>query len=632
MSKNYDSNALTTLTGLAPVRRRPGMYTDTETPNHLCQEIVDNSVDEAMAGHASEISVTIRKDGFIEIVDNGRGIPVDTNKETGKNGVEMVFTTLHSGGKFNNENYKFSGGLHGVGASVVNALSEELSVRIKRNGKVYFASFENGEPKDLLAQIKGEKVELSDTGTKIAFKPDPVYFDTVEVNESKLLHLLKGKSILCPGLLIRFVKEETGQVTEFCFSGGVSDFLDVQPNRELALGDVAITGLSTRENPPMEIEWGCYFTPEQGTLSLSYANAVPTPLGGTHVQSFRTGIFEGMQEYMRLHNCLPKGGLSNRDVVHNLNFVVALKMQEPKFAGQTKERLSSRECVGFITTQVRDAFSLYLSQNFEQVAPLVEQVLKNANKRIRDEKKVERKSLDPLMPLPGKLTDCSIENRIDAEIFFVEGDSAGGSAKQARDRETQAIMPLRGKILNTWEVSSSEVLASKEVADIASAIGVDPGSSNLEGLRYGKVCILADADSDGLHIATLFCALMLAHFPALVEQGHVYVAQPPLYRIDIGKKVFYALDDEERDEMIASLKARGERGAITVQRFKGLGEMNPEQLRETTLDPSGRRLMRLTVSDGEEAQAMYDMLLMKRKASMRNEWLQKNGDRMTVAE
>lgn len=632
MSKDYDSNALTTLTGLDPVRRRPGMYTHTEDPNHLTQEIVDNSVDEAMAGHASEITVNLRKDGFIEVSDNGRGIPVDINSESGQNGVQMIFETLHSGAKFGNESYKFSGGLHGVGASVVNALSTELNVTIKRNGKVYYASFQNGYPVAPLAPIKGEKVDKSDTGTVVAFKPSPEYFDSIEINETALLQLLKGKAILCPKLLIRFMKEESGQVTEFFYEEGVKAFLNSQPNRDDAIADLVIMGGATRENPLMEVEWGCYFTPEPGTLSLSYANAIPTTLGGTHHQSYRSGIFEGMHEYMRLHNYLPKLGISSRDVLLNLNSVVSLKMQEPKFAGQTKERLASRECTSFISTQVRDAFSLFLSQHSEQASALVEQVLKNAAKRIRDEKKVERKSLDPLMALPGKLTDCTVQNRIDAEIFFVEGDSAGGSAKQARNRETQAIMPLRGKILNTWEVESSEVLASKEVADIASVIGVDPGSSNLDGLRYGKVCILADADSDGLHIATLFCALMLAHFPALVEQGHVYVAQPPLYRVDIGKKIYYALDDEELDSIIKKSKANGDRGTAKVQRFKGLGEMNPPQLRDTTLDPSSRRLLRLTMHDQDEAKSMYDMLLMKRKASMRNEWLQLNGDRTSVSE
>lgn len=628
---SYQSDALEALTGLEPVRRRPGMYTDTERPNHLVQEVVDNSVDEAMAGHANLIQVTLFEDGSVEVEDNGRGMPVDINQQTKMTGVAMIMEMLHSGAKFSNKSYKFSGGLHGVGVSVVNAMSEELNVYVKRNGLLHHARYLDGHVDTPLYVVKGEKLLKSDTGTRIRFKPNPKYFDTPSVNEAALLRLLKGKAILCPGLQITVAIPHKSIQESYHYEDGLSAFLDEQSNIDEAIEQLRFIGHGEKDEPLMQVDWGCYFTESSADIQQSYTNLIPTIQGGTHVSAFRSGLFDGLKEYGALHNLIPKNvTLSQADFWGHVNYVLSLKMQEPQFAGQTKERLSSRSCAGFVTSQIKDAFSLYLNANATAAATLMEMVVSNAQKRMKLEKKVVRKEIGKSMRLPGKLSDCDTDNRDMAELFIVEGDSAGGSAKQARNRNFQAILPLRGKILNTWEIDQDTILQSKEIADIATAIGVDPGSSDLSGLRYGKICILADADSDGLHIATLFAGLMLRHFPILIEQGHIFVAMPPLYRIDAGKQVHYALDEEEKLNVLNKLKRDKVRGEISVQRFKGLGEMNPGQLAETTLDPVTRRLVQMTMTDPANTFSVFDKLLKKNKANERFEWLTRHGDSLSI--
>lgn len=625
MSNDYNADSFDELEGLDPVRVRPGMYTDTEKPNHLVQELVDNSVDEYLAGHAKNIHITLFENGGVRVADDGRGIPVDKNSKSGKTGVDIALCSLHGGGKFSSKNYKYSGGLHGVGVSVVNALSETLTVEVRRNGKVYTAAYEDGYEKEKLSEKKGVKIAKQSTGTSIYFKPNPKHFDDHRVNEAELIQLLKGKAVLCPGIKITILQEAKGHETVFCFEEGISAFLTENKNSKDAIADVFFMGDGFKENPEMSFEWGCYFA-ETAKMSLSYANIIPTKGGGTHIAAFRTGLFEGVKEYANLHNLIPKNiNINSTDVWQNVNFVVSLKMEELKFSGQTKEKLSSRECVSFITSLVKDCFSLYLNENTEKANELLDCFLANANKRQKSDKKIERKEVGKSMALPGKLKDCETSDRKSAELFIVEGDSAGGSAKQARDRIFQAILPLRGKILNTWELTSEKAMESKEVGDIATAIGVSPKSDDISGLRYGKICILADADSDGLHIATLFTALILAHFKVLVEKGHIYVSMPPLYRIDIGKKVFYALDDDEREQVLNKIKDEKLRGEVNVQRFKGLGEMNPDQLAETTLNPDTRRLVKLTIEDADKTLELFDMLLKKKNSGMRREWLFENG-------
>lgn len=622
---SYDASAVEVLKGLEPVKRRPGMYTDTTSPTHLAQEIVDNSVDEAMAGHADTITVELDDDGRLTVTDNGRGVPVDIHPEEKVSGAELIFEKLHAGGKFSNKNYSFSGGLHGVGSAVVNALSSSLTVRIKRNGKVYSLAYEKGGEKvHELKPLKGEKVAKNDTGTSVSFIPDPTYFDSGKFNEKKLLTLLKGKTILCPGLTIYYKSKEYQET--FFYSEGLRSFFDDIPTFEERIGDILFTGDGQRAEPPMEISWGCFFSEGGSTVRDGYANLIPTPLGGTHVNALKQGLFEGLREFANFQNLIVKGvSFNSDDVWKHANAVVSLKMQDPKFAGQTKEKLSSRECGTFITQTVRDAFSLYLNQHVEAANALFEVVRQTANKRLRTNRIVKRKDPGKTTRIPGKLKDCESNDPTESELFLVEGDSAGGSAKQACDREFQAIMALRGKILNSWEMTPEKMMESKEPSDIATAIGVDPGSSDLSELRYHKICILADADSDGLHIATLICGLMLKHFRPVVEAGHVYVAMPPLFRIDVGKKVFYALDEAERESTLAMIKRDNIKGAVNIQRFKGLGEMNPSQLRETTLSPVTRRLVQLTAEDIDDTDSVFDKLLKKKTVDERRAWITNEG-------
>lgn len=631
MTTNYSANEITVLKDLEPVQLRPGMYTDTTRPNHLAQEVIDNSVDEALAGFATKIEVILHKDQSIEVIDNGRGMPVDIHPVEKVSGVEVIMSKLHAGGKFSNKNYTFSGGLHGVGISVVNALSERVDVTVKRNGEVYKIAFENGKKVEDLTVIGtcGRRT----TGTTVHFKPNPKYFDSPKFSASRLRHLLRAKAVLCSGLEIKFIDKVNDTEDTWLYQDGLNDYLMEAVNGLVTLPEQPFIGEFKGEKEA--VSWALLWLPEGGELiGESYVNLIPTALGGTHVNGLRQGLLDAMREFCEFRNLLPRGvKLTADDLWDRCAYVLSLKMQDPQFAGQTKERLSSRQSAVFIGGVVKDAFSLWLNQNIQQAELLADMAISSAQRRLRAAKKVVRKKLVSGPALPGKLADCSQQDLDKTELFLVEGDSAGGSAKQARDREYQAILPLRGKILNTWEVSSEQVLGSEEVHNIAVALGIDPDNDDLSQLRYGKVCILADADSDGLHIATLLCALFLRHFPKLVEQGHVYVAMPPLYRIDLGKEVFYALDESEKEAILDRLK--GKKGKPNVQRFKGLGEMNPMQLRETTMDPNTRRLVQLTFeTQGEESQETMetmDMLLAKKRAEDRKNWLQAKGDQVDLA-
>ncbi|GGI79265.1 DNA topoisomerase IV subunit B [Shewanella gelidii] len=624
MTNQYTSDAIEVLNGLDPVKRRPGMYTDTTRPNHLGQEVIDNSVDEALAGHASKIDVILHQDNSLEVIDDGRGMPVDIHPEEGIPGVELILTKLHAGGKFSNKNYQFSGGLHGVGISVVNALSKRVEISVRREAQVYEMAFENGEKVEDLT-VTGT-VGRRNTGTRVQFWPDASYFDSANFSLTRLVYILRAKAVLCPGLRIKFVNKQTNETHEWYYESGLTDYLKESVKGYALLPEEPFVGNLAGQLEA--VEWAITWLPEGGEgVSESYVNLIPTPLGGTHVNGFRQGLLESMREFCEFRNLVPRGvKLSPDDIWDRTAFILSVKMQDPQFAGQTKEKLSSRQCAAFVSGIVRDAFSLWLNSHTDQAELLAELCISNAQKRMRAAKKVARKKVTSGPALPGKLTDCSGQDPQQSELFLVEGDSAGGSAKQARDREFQAIMPLRGKILNTWEVDASHVLASQEVHDISVAIGCDPDSNDISELRYGKICILADADSDGLHIATLLCALFLKHYQVLVEAGHIYVAMPPLFRIDIGKEVFYALDEDEKTGILDRIAADKKKGKVQVTRFKGLGEMNPLQLRETTMDPNTRRLVQLTIDDAEETMAIMDMLLAKKRSGDRKIWLESKGD------
>ncbi|MDU3948691.1 MAG: DNA topoisomerase IV subunit B [Haemophilus parainfluenzae] len=631
MTTNYSAQEITVLKDLEPVQIRPGMYTDTTRPNHLAQEVIDNSVDEALAGFATKVEVILHADQSLEVIDNGRGMPVDIHPTEGVSGVEVILTKLHAGGKFSNKNYEFAGGLHGVGISVVNALSERVDIQVKRNGEVYKIAFENG--------VKVEELEVigtcgrRTTGTTVHFKPNPKYFDSKNFSVSRLRHLLRAKAVLCSGLEIKFVDKVNNTEDVWCYQDGLSDYLTEAVNGFETLPEKPFVG--EFKGATEAVSWALLWLPEGGELiAESYVNLIPTVQGGTHVNGLRQGLLNAMTEYCEFRNKLPRGvKLTADDIWDRCAYILSLKMQDAQFAGQTKERLSSRQSAVFVAGVLKDAFSLWLNQNVQDADRLAEMAINSAQRRLNAAKKVVRKKLVSGPALPGKLADCASQNLEKTELFLVEGDSAGGSAKQARDREYQAILPLRGKILNTWEVASDQVLASTEIHDIAVALGIDPDNEDLSQLRYGKVCILADADSDGLHIATLLCALFLRHFPKLVQDGHVYVAMPPLYRIDLGKEVFYALDENEKEAILERLK--GKKGTLNVQRFKGLGEMDPSQLRETTMDPNTRRLVQLTYELGEDQGAetleLMDMLLAKKRAEDRKNWLQTNGDQVDLA-
>lgn len=623
MSSKYDASSIEVLSGLDPVRKRPGMYTDTTRPNHLAQEVIDNSVDEALAGHASKIEVTLFKDGSIEVKDDGRGMPVDKHPKEKISGVEVILTRLHSGGKFSNSNYQFSGGLHGVGISVVNALSTKLEVWIRRDGKEHHISFKNGKTASKLKVIG--KVGQRNTGTTLRFWPDKKYFDSTNYSLPRLIHVLRAKAVLCPGLEVVFKDEKAKDSMTWYYEDGLKDYLNEAIGKQAREPDEPFMGSMQGEHEAAD--WAVAWLPEGGeVIAESYVNLIPTIQGGTHVNGLRAGLTDAIREFCEFRKLLPRGvKIAPEDVWDRCCYILSLKHHDPQFSGQTKERLSSRESAAFVSGVAKDAFSMWLNQHPEAGERIAMLAVNNAQSRLAAGKKIARKRVTTGPALPGKLADCSAQDVTRSELFLVEGDSAGGSAKQARDREFQAIMPLRGKILNTWEVASTQVLASQEVHDISVAIGVDPGSDDMRGLRYGRICILADADSDGLHIATLLCALFLRHFRPLVAAGHIYVAMPPLYRIDVGKEVYYALDDDEQQGILDRIKAEKKKGKVNIQRFKGLGEMNPMQLRETSIAPETRRLVRLTISAKDKVNEMMDMLLAKKRAPDRKKWLEKKG-------
>jgi len=616
----YTAESIEVLNGLEPVKRRPGMYTDTLRPNHLAQEVVDNSVDEAIAGFASRIDVKLFKDGSLAVSDNGRGMPVDVHPEEGVSGVEVIMTRLHAGAKFSNKNYQFSGGLHGVGVSVVNALSTRLDVEIKRDGEKFEIGFAGGDMRLPLQSVG--TVGARNTGTTIRFWPDGRYFDSLKFSVHRLKHVLRAKAVLCPGLEVRFADENSGESINWCFEDGLKDYLKE-----------GLEGYDRLPPDPFvgEIQgdgeyacWAVAWLHEGGeTLTESYVNLIPTSQGGTHVNGFRSGLLASIREFCEFRKLMPRGvKLAPDDVWDRCAYILSVKMQDPQFAGQTKERLGSRQCASFVSGGVKDAFSLWLNQHTDIGEQLAELAITNARRRLKAGKKVARKKIVSGPALPGKLADCVGMDPRESELFLVEGDSAGGSAKQARERQFQAVMPLRGKILNTWEVDSAMILGSKEIHDISTAIGVDPASGDLAGLRYGKICILADADSDGLHIATLICALFMRHFRPLVKAGHIFVAMPPLYRIDVGKTVYYALDEAEKEAILKRIATAKGKQKVNVQRFKGLGEMNPLQLRETTMAPDTRRLVQLILNEEETAFSVLDLLLAKKRAADRRSWIE----------
>ena len=624
MVREYTAESIEVLSGLDPVRKRPGMYTETSRPNHLALEVIDNSVDEALAGYATKIDVQLHKDGSLSVVDDGRGMPVDVHPEEGIPGVELIFSRLHAGAKFSNVDYKFSGGLHGVGVSVVNALSSKLSAEIKRGGKKYVIEFKNSERSKELKEI--DKVGKKNTGTKVTFLPDPVFFDSVKISSKQLTLALKAKAVLCPGLTISFKDEASGQKESWCFLEGLAAYL-INSNKG---GELIPTEPFEGEHMTEEggMTWAIQWVQGiENPVSDSYVNLIPTPQGGTHVNGLRSGLTDALKEFCEFRNLVPRGvKLTSDDIWVNCSSILSAKLKDPQFTGQTKERLSSKEVTGFISTIIKDAFSLWLNQHTAEGEEIAQLSIQNAQKRQQASKKVTRKKITSGPVLPGKLTDCTTDDFEEGELFLVEGDSAGGSAKQARDRLFQAVMPLGGKILNTWEVDTGEILSSQEVHNISIALGVEPGSNDLSKLRYGKVCILADADPDGYHIAALLCALFLKHFRPLVESGRIYVAMPPLYRIDQGKDVYYALDDKEKDSLIKKLKSSKKKAKVGIQRFKGLAEMNASQLRETTMIPGARRLVQLTVKKGDKSLKTMDMLLSKKAANDRKEWLEEKGD------
>ena len=626
---NYNAKDIEVLTGLDPVRKRPGMYTDTTRPNHLAQEVIDNSVDEALAGFAKQIEVTLHSDGSLSVLDDGRGMPVDLHPEQNKPGVEVILSTLHAGGKFTNDNYQFSGGLHGVGVSIVNALSTSLEVTVKRDGKVHQMLFSGGEKTTELRVI--DSCGQRNTGTNLRFWPDEKYFDAIRFSVSRLRYVLRAKAVLCAGLKVSFFDENTNESEEWCFADGLKDYLIESSPDTQVLPEEPFIGKTS--SPTESVDWAIQWLPEGGDIiQESYVNLIPTTQGGTHVNGMRTGLLDAMREFCEFRSLLPRGiKLAPDDIWEKVSFVLSVKLTDPQFSGQTKDRLSSREVAGIVSGVLKDSFSLWLNQHVLEGEGLAALFISSAQRRLKAGKKIIRKKITQGPALPGKLADCSSVDPKMCEIFLVEGDSAGGSAKQARNRENQAIMPLRGKILNTWEIDSQEILASQEVHDISIALGVDPADENLQGLRYDKICILADADSDGLHIATLLCALFVRHFRSLVVRGHVYVAMPPLFRIDVGKDVYYALDEAEKESIIERIKIAGKNSKISVQRFKGLGEMNPSQLRETTMNADTRRLVQLTLDSNENTNHLMDMLLSKKRSPDRRVWLEDKGNLANVS-
>ncbi|OGR25591.1 MAG: DNA topoisomerase IV subunit B [Desulfobacterales bacterium RIFOXYA12_FULL_46_15] len=629
LKNTYNAESIEILKGLDPVKRRPGMYTDTSSPDHLAFEVIDNSVDEAIAGYADRIDVVLKEDNSVIVTDNGRGMPVDIHPEEKVSGVELIMSTLHAGAKFSNKDYRYSGGLHGVGVSVVNALSSHLSILIKRNGQEYQIGFRNGLKTKELSIVN--KTDGKETGTSLHFYPDASYFDQPLFSKSSLKIALKSKAVLCKGLVTSFYDEASGEKTTWKYEQGIDGYLNEYFKDANCIFTSPFSG--ELKNEDIQISFAVNWTMESGqNPQESYVNLIPTKLGGTHVNGFRSGLLESVREFCKFRNLLPKGlYLAPEDIWDNIAYILSVKLSDAQFSGQTKERLSSRHCANLVNIQVRDTFTLWLNHNIEEGEKLAAIALDNAKSRIKKSDRITKKKSFNGITLPAKLSDCTSMDQDRRELFFVEGDSAGGSAKQARDRRFQAIMPLRGKILNTWDLDSTEIIESREIREISQVLGVVPGSENISNLRYNKICILADADSDGLHIATLICALFLKHFSPVVKQGHVFVAMPPLFRIDAGKEVFYALDESEKNNIVKRITRRKKNEKIHIQRFKGLGEMNPAQLKETTISPDSRRLVQLSVNrdSKEELQEVFDimdMLLGKKRVKDRKAWIEINGN------
>ena len=623
--KAYDSKAIEVLSGLDPVKKRPGMYTDTSCPNHLIQEVLDNSVDEALSGYCKRIKVNLFKDNSVEVSDNGRGMPVDVHPEHKLTGVELIMCKLHAGAKFSGEDYGFSGGLHGVGVSVVNALSTKLNVKIKRDSKEYEINFLAGEKDNDLKPV-GD-VGATNSGTTIRFYPDSKYFETLEINKKSLKHLLKAKAVLCPGLQIDYFDEKKNERIKWIFDEGLSDYLDEFSGCNEKLLDETIIFTRTSDDQALDVAVNWTEDASNNLLKETYVNLIPTALGGSHLNGFKSGLLEAIKEFCDYRNLIPRGiKINSDDILANCIFVISSKLKNPQFAGQTKERLDSKDHMTFVSSSMKDSLSIWLNQHTEEGEKIADLAIAAAQRRIKRSTKVDRKKTFKGPALPGKLSDCNCDNIEESELFLVEGDSAGGSAKQARDRKFQAIMPLRGKILNTWDLESAEIIKSQEIKDLATAIGSLPGDNDISNLRYGKICILADADSDGLHIATLLCALFLRHYKNLVTSGKIFVSMPPLYRIDAAKEVFYALDENEKESLVEKIKKQNSKIKIDIQRFKGLGEMNPSQLRETVMMPESRRLVQLTLNSSDNANSVFDLLLSKKRAPDRKEWLEKKGN------
>ena len=623
--KAYDSKAIEVLSGLDPVKKRPGMYTDTSCPNHLIQEVLDNSVDEALSGYCKRIKVNLYKDNSVEVSDNGRGMPVDVHPEHKLTGVELIMCKLHAGAKFSGEDYGFSGGLHGVGVSVVNALSTKLNVKIKRDSQEYEINFSAGDKDNDLKPI-GD-VGATNSGTSIRFYPDKQYFETLNINKKSLKHLLKAKAVLCPGLQIDYFDEKKNERIKWIFDEGLSDYLDEFSGCNEKLLDETIILSKTSEDLALDVAVNWTEEVSNNLLKETFVNLIPTALGGSHLNGFKSGLLEAIKEFCDYRNLIPKGiKINSDDILANCIFVISSKLKNPQFAGQTKERLDSKDHMSFVSSSTKDSLSIWLNQHTEEGEKIADLAIAAAQKRIKSATKVDRKKTFKGPALPGKLSDCNCNNIEESELFLVEGDSAGGSAKQARDRRFQAIMPLRGKILNTWDLESADIIKSQEIKDLATAIGSLPGDEDVANLRYGKICILADADSDGLHIATLLCALFLRHYKNLVTSGKIFVSMPPLYRIDAAKEVFYALHKKEKESIAKKNKKQNSKIKIDIQRFKGLGEMNPSQLRETVMKPDSRRLVQLTLSSSDNANSVFDLLLSKKRAPDRKEWLEKKGN------
>ena len=647
----YAEESIRVLKGLEPVKQRPGMYTRTESPLHIVQEVIDNAADEALAGFGKRIALTLHSDGSVSVDDDGRGIPFGLHPEEKVPVLEIVFTRLHAGGKFDKGAggaYSFSGGLHGVGVSVTNALAQRLAVTVFRDGQVATIVFSGG---DVVEPLKLRQAMPADRkhGTSVRVWPDAKYFDAVELPKQELTHLLRSKAVLMPGVTVAFAHEKTGERQSWVYQGGLRDYLMQSLAAEPLIPPIegaqyASAGETENFAEGEGAAWCVAFTDEGTTLRESYVNLIPTVAGGTHEAGLKDGLFQAVRGFIEMHSLLPKGvKLMGDDVFSRASFVLSAKVLDPQFQGQIKERLNSRDALRLVSAYVRPALELWLNQHVDHGKKLAELVIRQAQTRQRASQKVEKRKGSGVAVLPGKLTDCESRDLALNELFLVEGDSAGGSAKMGRDKETQAILPLRGKVLNAWEVERDRLFANTEIHDIAVAIGVDPHGANDEpdfgGLRYGKVCILSDADVDGSHIQVLLLTLFFRHFAKLIERGHVYVAKPPLYRIDAparGKKPaakLYALDDGELQASLDKLKKEGARdGSWSISRFKGLGEMNAEQLWETTLNPDTRRLLQVAYGDlgfGATVES-FTKLMGKGEAQARRELMERRADAVEV--